>query len=900
LLIGAGVVTCSPQQVTHAAPPPLLDVEFTGCVAVRAGPICEMAGDGELTFWLPVPAGTPIAARVDTKEAAAERAVVEQGVQLRVRVNAGAHELQLTAFLGSEARAFRLPIEPTDVVPEIASAETLRRALRLDEAEASLAAPLHATSASVRARAIGKLARIDLGRGRAVEAVQHFHEAIALDHQTGRRSDELADRLALSFTLNAGRQFTAARAALEPLTESGAEIPEARALVPFYAACIASDTGDLRSALRLLRDANAGARRLGLDMQLADVLEIEAEVLRLLGRRAEAEAAIVAAGDALGANATPCRRAAHLINSSVVQFDDGADPTRIGAAVLQMEAAISLYRKDCPKPALLANALTNLAEGTLALGDVTSARALLIEARLVNPALDIALEAGWMAIDGRLALMEGDALRALAFYEDLGKRAELALIADARWQAALGRAQALEALGRVERARDAYAEAERLLDDAGGHAPLGDGKTTFLGKRENLARQHVDFLARRGDPDAAMVARRSRARILGAMRWTDRIGALDSDHRERWEAAVADYRRGREELDAESAADWKLAVDKLSEARVARLSQEGRLRSMLDQELAVFSPTLREALSQPSPGEVFLVYHPTDHGWIGFAVTSQGTATRRLGEINSAASPAELANRLLVPFRAQIGTATRLRVLPYGLLERIDFHALPFEGKPLVTWAPVEYGVDLPVRPSAPSDRAVTSALVVADPHGDLPLARVEAEKIASMLRQRAGLEPLLLEGHAATHLAVRDAIEQEQTGLLHYAGHGIFEGRDGWQSGFPLAAGGWLSVGDVLVLKRAPDLVLLSGCETARAPSGSSASGLGLAQAFIVAGSRAVIASPRPVDDALAERLMTAVYRPFRPHAALDLAASLREAELAVRQESPEADWAAFRVLVP
>ncbi len=44
----------------------------------------------------------------------------------------------------------------------------------------------------------------------------------------------------------------------------------------------------------------------------------------------------------------------------------------------------------------------------------------------------------------------------------------------------------------------------------------------------------------------------------------------------------------------------------------------------------------------------------------------------------------------------------------------------------------------------------------------------------------------------------------------------------------------------------------------------------------------------------------MTALYRALGPSAAIDLAASLREAELTVRRESPEADWAAFRVLVP
>ena len=905
LLIGAAAVAYFPRRAPLAEPPPPLEVEFVGCAAVRAGeagPICEVTGEGRLTLWLEAPAGTMITARVDATEVTVERAVVEQGVQLHVPVSAGAHELQITAIRGSEARVFRLPLLPTDVVAGLAEAEVLRQAHRFDDAEAHLAGPLHAGSASVRARALGKLARIDRVRGRTDPALQHFREAIALDREAGRRSDELADRLALAYTLTfESRRFTEARAAIEPLAEIRAEVPEARALLPYYAAQIASETGDLRSALRLLREADAGARRLGLDRQLADVLELEADVLRLLGRRGDAEASLLAARAALGESANACRRAAHLINSSWILFDDGDDPAHAGALVPLLEKAIALYRGDCPEPALLANALTNLAAVRLALGDVERARAHLAEARAAEPRRDVALEAAWIALEGRLALTRSDARRALDLYEQLGAIADWALLASARWQAALGRAQALEVLGRMDLARDAYAEAERLLDEASRHAPLGDGKATFLGKRESGARLHVDFLVRRGDPEAAATARRSRARILAAMHWTDRIGALDEVGRARWEETIAAYRRGREELDAASAADWKLPSDTLAQARAAWSARDARLRSMLDQALAGFGPPPpAEALARPAPGEVFLVYHPVADGWVGFAVTERGTVARRLGAIDRAASPAELGDRLLAPFRAEITAAKRLRVLPYGALEGLDFHALPFEGEPLAARAPVAYGVDLPARPLAPIEGAATSALVVADPRGDLPAARAEAQRIAGMLRARGGFEPLVLQSREATHRAVRDAIELQQTTLLHYAGHGVFEGRDGWESGFPLAAGGWLSVGDVLVLRRAPALVLLSGCETARAPTGSSASGLGLAQAFIVAGSRAVVASSRPVDDALAERLMTALYRALGPGAAIDLAASLREAELAVRKESPEADWAAFRVLVP
>ena len=68
----------------------------------------------------------------------------------------------------------------------------------------------------------------------------------------------------------------------------------------------------------------------------------------------------------------------------------------------------------------------------------------------------------------------------------------------------------------------------------------------------------------------------------------------------------------------------------------------------------------------------------------------------------------------------------------------------------------------------------------------------------------------------------------------------------------------------------------------------------------MLVAGSRAVVATSRVIDDALARQVAGEFYRRLVEAPAPDPSAVLRSAALAVRDRAPSSDWAAFRVLVP
>src|SRR6185295_18825250 len=93
---------------------------------------------------------------------------------------------------------------------------------------------------------------------------------------------------------------------------------------------------------------------------------------------------------------------------------------------------------------------------------------------------DERLRAWWVAFDGRIALAEGRAADALRIHDELAIMGQRALMPEVRLEAALGRAQALEALGRSAATRSAWDEADRLLDEWSRAVPLGEGRDQFV------------------------------------------------------------------------------------------------------------------------------------------------------------------------------------------------------------------------------------------------------------------------------------------------------------------------------------------------------------------------------------------------------------------------------------
>src|SRR5262249_713554 len=176
----------------------------------------------------------------------------------------------------------------------------------------------------------------------------------------------------------------------------------------------------------------------------------------------------------------------------------------------------------------------------------------------------------------------------------------------------------------------------------------------------------------------------------------------------------------------------------------------------------------------------------------------------------------------------------------------------------------------------------------------DLPAARTEATAVAQTLGPAAPIT--LLRGRDVTRAAFASALADAS--LLHYAGHGDYAGVEGWRSALLLAGDDELSVTDVFALPRVPSRVVLSGCETAQSSGAAGPISLGIAQAFLAAGSETAIAAMRPVDDRDTMLLMEDLYTELAAKRSGDLADALRAAQMQATTRLPLTTWSAFRAL--
>jgi CHAT domain-containing protein len=255
-----------------------------------------------------------------------------------------------------------------------------------------------------------------------------------------------------------------------------------------------------------------------------------------------------------------------------------------------------------------------------------------------------------------------------------------------------------------------------------------------------------------------------------------------------------------------------------------------------------------------------------------------------------------VARRSRAAIAADLEGVERVRLLPPGPLGQVDFHALVIGDRPFGERYVVEYGLDLDRAPPPAPARA--RALLIGAPTGDLPAARAELDVVAGRLPGWQRDMPAVDQATPAVLLA-----RLPEVSLFHYAGHGARAGVEGLGSHLRLAGDRQLLATDVLALGQAPGLVVLSACDTARTAD-DRAEALGLAQAFVLAGARAVVAPTRPVDDAVALAIVTEFYREFQgktaPGLSFDPGKALQAAQRAVRLGNPSSDWASFRVLVP
>ncbi len=809
-----------------------------GCDELRAHGVCEVSGARPLWLWVPEPYRA-VGASLGGRALEIEPGPVAGAARIDLPGEAGALEIELeagdaTSVWSMEIQVARRPPELEAAVAEIKAGDVDAAARRL---EPMLADDDPAVAASLLARAL---------RGQADDAriSELLRGAIAghVAHDRPRAAARDAGMLAFYRSRHADDAATLSEllAALPP-RPGEMTIARQRATLELR---LAERQGRTADGERAAADAIAWAQRHGDALAAREARNILAR-LYLADGRYDAAIQTLAAGMSVGA---ACERAADRLTLAWAHtLRAKADATRWEPGVARaLLNEVETERAGCPERDRDA-ASRQLARAWADWFDGASVNASTVTALEDHGDLELRLH----ALDLAARLAPAGAARRAAWTRVAETASELAF-QDLRAHALRERARAAAPYDPAAALAD-LAEAARLSAAMGEHIGWRQ-RDRFLSERQPAAELQAELLLQTGGAEAAIeVLRAARSGYLqGLVRGARAPGEAS-------------------ELDAE-----RVAIHRLFEAEQTAPAAE---LAALRRERAARVARIEAALdlpARPAPLPAFA----DDTLVVG--LTGGDAPLRYLG---GAAPPTVT--------RAPRAPLSELPPIPTGgvVLHLVgrqmhdDLHAVGVDGAPLIARGPVRWSLDLPPPPPRePTGRA----LVLVDPSGDLPGARQEGALVVDTLSS-AGLEVTALHGEAATLDAVAAAL-RGGVDVLHVSGHATWEADDA-DGALVLAHGARWSVADIL-LSPAPTLVMLAACETASSRE-TRVAGLGLGQAFIVAGASAVVATARPVPDATALAFVSAWY-------GADAASAPSRFQRATLALGAIPDATAFRLLTP
>jgi CHAT domain-containing protein len=286
------------------------------------------------------------------------------------------------------------------------------------------------------------------------------------------------------------------------------------------------------------------------------------------------------------------------------------------------------------------------------------------------------------------------------------------------------------------------------------------------------------------------------------------------------------------------------------------------------------------------------------------AVDATAPASAPLGPVPHAALR-ELYRHLIEPIASWLpAAAARLVVVPHGPLAQVPLAALEDDrGTPLIARHTLSLAPSISVlrytaakrRAPAAGRTAVVFAAPDAPPEAALPPLPGSADEGRRVVSRLARFTPTLLEGAQASEQVAKNKLAG--AGFVHFATHGLVSEIRPSDSSLVLAAGGgedgYLRAAEIYGLELTADLVVLSGCSTARGRlTGDGV--FGLPRAFMYAGTPSVIASLWDISDRATVFLMDRFYAELLRSG--DKAGALRVAQLETRKQYPHpALWAPF-----
>lgn len=492
------------------------------------------------------------------------------------------------------------------------------------------------------------------------------------------------------------------------------------------------------------------------------------------------------------------------------------------------------------------------------------------------------------------------------------------------WLSLSDRAEVALELGDPERAA-AFADAAvarlesivgRLARDPDRVAATDDVKVAAL--YLIACRAHGELAAADPSHGERCLALADRARSLAIMGLVDHSAATSSGGlRRRWQEAATNWAAAFERLrvcyDNDDATGRVVRSAELTAADDLLTDVEAEIESI---DAGILSAPL---LSPPLDGAALRAALPEDACLIEYLLvgrelvivtatsTEVGAVHRRLdypgveplvhqlwracADGSPGSEAADLATILLDPVRECVAAHRRVVIIPFGPLNAVPFHALPFDGGLLADEHVVSY---LPTAAllleGTPFDAPIADgrSLVVGDPAFDssaypdlerLEGSAVEARYVAARLGTRALIADEAREDDLRAQMA--------DLSILHFAAHGHLDDVAPSTSSLVLAGRDELTVADLIGLRLDADLAVLSACDSGRGTATLGGDLVGLTRGLIAAGVRRCVVSLWPVDDVAACVTMAAFYD--RLTTGQSPALALWEAQRALRSMSAD-----------
>jgi hypothetical protein len=820
LLVGGVLASCGGSPVPAGT-------LWGGCKVVAPGPVC-WAPEGRVTVWVP-PSARDAAVTVDGARASGGREV-DGGARYDFAVGEGS-------------------------VVAVGGGVALRVVAALPGVE-RCGGPLDGVEPGVAGVCAWLDAREQFERGEPGAAIEGYREAIGRWVEAGWAREAAMARVRLAFV---AAEASARSADAEPDVESA--FPEdsadgdALGLWAYQRAIAARREGDLRHALRDAERAAAMARRVQSEraqIERAAVLDGLRASLGQLTDPLEAPAVVdgCEAADRMERAAWSALRGAQLRRAGAGP-DDGRALLDLAASRYEaVDAFLAAQPGACGGRGRGGNRAVDRALLAWERGDVASMR------RWLAVAADVELlpesERVHRLLMARSARAEGRAEEATRLARSL-----LNEEAGAPWEAWDVLSGLARDAGDRSAAIDAAAEAQALFLERSALAPLLSARLGFLETRAMAAGELAELRVAAGRAAEAFEGVRAwRSRLFAAAWGAGRVEVAIDSGLDAWSSLAEELRVVQARRAAAQASRARVARDQLAQV-------DAELRALSDEEAELIDSGMA-LLGQGSTlrglerGEVMITATPlrgsTGLAWRPMLRHAGGV---RVGAPVAASVLEQDPSALWRGFSDLLRGATTVTWLLPGALEALDLHLGLLDGAPLVAGRRVRWSLDRATDVPTATVALGAGALVIGDPEGRLPEARAEASAAVDALRGW-GVETWRL-GAGADLGAVEAALDAHPVGWLHVAGHGRFAA-DGWDAAVALAEGTSWGVRDLLGGGAVPEVVVLSGCETART-GGQGVAGVGLAHAFVHRGSAAVVAAARPVDDALARRFAAAFY---------------------------------------